>query len=158
MNYLTSFLSSFQGASEEKKQLTPEQEDFINHLKSSNGVFKFLTEQRIEEILSIQTEKVEFGKVIKVANHQDKKCEFLDSRVTFRVQDVVEKNLEDGEDIEITIPCLCIENMAYEEDQGKFKYNNLSIENPFIFLSFPTFYLTLIFLFEQTNNARNSFH
>jgi len=40
----------------------------------------------------------------------------LDSKVSFRVQDIVESDPKDGEDISITIPCICVENSAFEED------------------------------------------
>ena len=75
-----------------------------------------MSESYIEEFLCIQLVDIEFSQVIKVKGHQDKKCEFLDSKVSFRVQDITETDPKDGEDISITIPCICVENSAYEED------------------------------------------
>lgn len=84
-----------------------------------------MRDNQIEELLCEMLENVEFSQIIKVKDHQDKKCEFLESKVSFRVQDIVEKDPTDGEDIEITIPCLSIENISYEEGQGKFKFSKL---------------------------------
>lgn len=134
MNYITSFFTG--GSTTQEKKLTEEQESFVRHLKSSNGVFNLLSEDRIQEIMLAQLDRVEFCKIIKVAGKQDKKCEFLESRVTFRVQDLTEKNPVDGEDIEMVIPCLCVQNLAYEEDQDQQTEQFLPLTSDLILLRY----------------------
>ena len=47
---------------------------------------------------------------------QEKKCLVLKSKLSFRVQEVMEKDMETGEDISLTIPFICIENVEYDAD------------------------------------------
>ena len=77
-----------------------------------------MSEADIEDFLCVQVENVEFSQIKKTKDlKQEKKCQFLESRISFRVQDIVEKY--DGDEISITIPSICVENISYEEDQGK---------------------------------------
>lgn len=123
MYYLASF---FTGSTEEQKTgektLSEEQKKFIQHLKSCQGVFQIMKESEIENILCLEVGDVEFSKVVKKKDgaSQDKKCEFLSSKVTFRVQDIVDTD-SNGEDVGIAIPCICVENESYEADQDQLK-------------------------------------
>ena len=120
MNYLSSFFSSGQQSSS-GRQLNEEQQNFIKHLKSSDGTFKIWQEADIEDMLCVQVTELEFSQIVKCKDGQTKKCIMINSSVSFRVQDIVEKDPTNGEDITLTIPCIAIENSEYDEDQGKFE-------------------------------------
>lgn len=132
------FSNFFSGAPEPKKKvLSQEQLEFIKDLKERNGVFKLFSQDRIEEVLCCTVENVQFGKVIKTPNNQQEfKCEFLDARLSFRVFEMVETNPENGEDVEVTIPCVAIENAAYEEDQDQQKEKILPITSDLVFFRY----------------------
>ena len=116
MNYISSF---FTAAPDEpkKRQLSQEQLDFIKQLKSSNGVFNVLTEDDIEQILCLELNDLEFSIVARGKAHLEKRCEFLEASAVFQVKDIVESDPANGEDIQLSIPCIQIENKAFEEDQ-----------------------------------------
>lgn len=117
MYYLSSFFGGGQ-ETQEKNQLTKEQKDFVKFLKNSNGVFKVLEQHDIEDILCLMVPDIECSKIIKKkdGNGQDKKCEFLNCVLTFKAQTILEKDPEDGEDIQLEIPMICAENTLYEAD------------------------------------------
>ena len=72
-------------------------------------------------MLCIQVNELEFSQIVKSKDGQMKKCLILNSNVSFRVQDILEKDPSNGEDISLTIPCIAIENAEYDESQGKLK-------------------------------------
>ena len=76
-----------------------------------------MKESEIEDILCLEIGDIEFSKIVKHKGgaSYDKKCEFLCSKVTFRVQDIVDTDCN-GEDVSITIPSICVENESYEAD------------------------------------------
>ena len=78
-----------------------------------------LDTSQISDIFRLSLLDLEFSQIIKNKDGktQQKKCLFLSAKMTFRVQDIVDKDPVDGEDVPLTIPCICIENEAYEEDQ-----------------------------------------
>jgi len=102
----------------QRRQLSGEQESFIKHLKTCDGVFKILSEHDIEDILCTMVEDIEFSQMVKRKDKsgQDKRCLMLNSKLSFRVQDVVENDAKRGDDITLTIPCICIENAEYDPD------------------------------------------
>ena len=71
-------------------------------------------------MLCVQVTELEFSQVVKSKDAQMKKCLMINSSVSFRVQEIVEKDPQNGEDIPLTIPCIAIENSEYDESQGKF--------------------------------------
>jgi len=52
-------------------------------------------------------------------NGQEKKCLLLSSNITLSVQDIIEKDKVSGGDKTLTIPSICIENIDFDESQGK---------------------------------------
>ena len=124
MNMINSFFFGSQAAEEsnaaagQRRQLSEEQATFVKHLKTCDGVFKILSEHDIEDILCTMVEDIEFSQVTKRKDKsgQDKRCLMLNSRLSFRVQDVVENDPKRGDDITLTIPCICIENGEYDAD------------------------------------------
>lgn len=139
MQYLTSF---FTGPAEEEKSgskpsLNEEQLQFIQHLKTCQGVFKIMQESEIEDVLCMELGEIEFSKVIKKKDgaSQDKKCEFLSSKATFRVQDIVDTDAN-GEDVSMAIPCICVENESYDADQEQVKEQFLPLSSDLIFIRY----------------------
>ena len=94
MNYLASFFSGSQPEenSESGRKLNKEQVDFIKLLKSSDGTFNILQEADIEDMLCVQVTELEFSQVVKSKDAQMKKCLMINSSVSFRVQEIVEKD------------------------------------------------------------------
>ena len=109
MNYIASFFTGTQQP--EENQLTQAQIDFVKHLKTKSSVFQYLEEKEIENMLRMKCLNLEFSQIVRNKNGktQDKKQLFLSAKMTMRVQDIVDKD-KNGEDLEITIPCMCVEN------------------------------------------------
>ena len=86
MNYISSFFVSGEGQPEKRKELTKEQQEFIDQLKSSEGVFKILDEHEIQDILCIDIPEIEFSEIVKKKNQtgQEKKVIFFNSHLSFR--------------------------------------------------------------------------
>ena len=96
----------------QRRHLTEEQASFIEHLNQCDGVFKILSDHDVEDILCTMIENIEFSQILKRKDKtgQEKQCLMLNSRISFRAQDVTEKGTM------ATIPCICIENIEYDED------------------------------------------
>ena len=88
MNNISSFFAkSGEEEAGKERQLTQEQMDFVNHLKSCDGVFQILSDHEIEDILCIDVTEIEFSEIVKRKNQdgQEKKVIFMNSHLSFRV-------------------------------------------------------------------------
>ena len=77
-----------------------------------------LNQHEIEDILCIIIQDIECSKIVKRKDGkgQEKKCEFLNCTLNFKAQTILEKDPEDGEDIELEIPMIVAENTQYEAE------------------------------------------
>mgnify|MGYP006110898057 CR=1 FL=1 len=117
--------------------MTKEQRDFLDHLQSQEGIFKILPANSITELLTLSIADLEFNSVAKNKDGktQQKICLFLSSRLTVRVQDIVEKDAR-GEAVSLAIPCLCIENLNFDVDQDQDQERFLPITNDLVLLKY----------------------
>ena len=115
MQYIASFFTYED--QNQRKELSQEQRDFIEKLKTTKGLFQHFPDQFIEDVLCAQVIDAQLSSLAAkkgAIQGQEKKALFMNSNVTFRVLD---QETKEGE--QACVPVLHFENVDYDENQGK---------------------------------------
>ena len=56
--------------------------------------------------------------------------------MVFQVKDIVQSDPKTGEDVQLSIPCLQVENKSYEEDQEQEKHHLLPVSQDLVFIRY----------------------